>query len=61
MARKVAPALLTGCTIVVKPSSSPRHHFEFAKLAAKLDLRRRRAQHRLCAGATLGETWSKAP
>ena len=39
MARKVAPALLTGCTIVLKPSSlTPNTTFEFAKLVATLDL-----------------------
>ena len=39
MARKVAPALLTGCTIVVKPSSvTPNTTLEFARLAAGLDV-----------------------
>jgi lactaldehyde dehydrogenase/glycolaldehyde dehydrogenase len=39
MARKVAPALLTGCAIVVKPSSlTPCTTFEFARLVAALDL-----------------------
>ncbi|MDR2433199.1 MAG: aldehyde dehydrogenase [Treponema sp.] len=39
MARKVAPALLSGCTIVLKPSSmTPNTTFEFAKMAATLDL-----------------------
>ncbi len=39
MARKVAPALLTGNTIVVKPSSiAPATVMAFAEIAAKLDL-----------------------
>jgi lactaldehyde dehydrogenase/glycolaldehyde dehydrogenase len=39
MARKVAPALLTGCTIVLKPSSTtPNTTLEFAKMIASLDL-----------------------
>jgi lactaldehyde dehydrogenase/glycolaldehyde dehydrogenase len=39
MARKVAPALLTGCTIVLKPSSTtPNTTLEFAKMVAGLDL-----------------------
>lgn len=39
MARKVAPALLSGCTIVLKPSSmTPNTTFEFAKMVATLDL-----------------------
>ncbi len=39
MARKVAPALLTGNTIVVKPSSeTPNTTFEFAQLVSRLDL-----------------------
>jgi lactaldehyde dehydrogenase/glycolaldehyde dehydrogenase len=39
MARKVAPALLTGCASVVKPSSlTPCTTFEFARMVATLDL-----------------------
>jgi len=39
MARKVAPALLTGSTIVIKPSSeTPNTTFEFAKLLEKVEL-----------------------
>ncbi len=62
MARKVAPALLTGCTIVVKPSSlTPDTTFEFAKLAAKLDLPAGVLNIVSGAGATLGETLVKSP
>lgn len=39
IARKLAPALLTGNTIVIKPSEeTPINAFEFAKLAAETDL-----------------------
>lgn len=39
MSRKLAPALLTGCTIVMKPSSeTPNSAFEVAKLVAKSSL-----------------------
>ena len=39
MARKVAPALLTGCTIVVKPSSlTPNTTMRFAEMLATLGL-----------------------
>lgn len=39
IARKMAPALLTGNTIVIKPSEeTPINCFEFAKLAAKAEL-----------------------
>jgi len=41
IARKLAPALVTGNTIVVKPSEvTPINAFEFAKLAAQTDLPR---------------------
>jgi lactaldehyde dehydrogenase / glycolaldehyde dehydrogenase len=37
--RKLAPALVTGNTIVIKPSEeTPLNAFEFAKLVAKTDL-----------------------
>jgi lactaldehyde dehydrogenase/glycolaldehyde dehydrogenase len=37
--RKMAPALITGCTIVIKPSSeTPNNAFEFAKLVAASSL-----------------------
>ena len=39
MARKVAPALLTGNTVIIKPSSeTPNTTFEFAKLVNELGL-----------------------
>jgi len=39
IARKLAPALLTGNTIVIKPSEeTPNNCFEFAKLVAQTDL-----------------------
>jgi len=39
LSRKLAPALLTGCTIVIKPSSqTPNNAFEFAKLIDKSSL-----------------------
>lgn len=39
IARKLAPALITGNTIVIKPSEiTPMNAFEFAKLAAETDL-----------------------
>ena len=39
IARKMAPALLTGNTIVIKPSEeTPINCFEFAKLVAQTDL-----------------------
>lgn len=39
IARKMAPALLTGNTIVIKPSEeTPNNCFEFARLAAETDL-----------------------
>ncbi len=39
IARKLAPALVTGNTIVIKPSSeTPNNAFEFAKIAAKTSL-----------------------
>jgi lactaldehyde dehydrogenase/glycolaldehyde dehydrogenase len=57
MARKVAPALLTGCTIVVKPSSNtPMTTFEFAKLAAGLDLPKGVLNFVSGSGKTLGRT-----
>lgn len=39
IARKMAPALITGNTIVIKPSEeTPNNCFEFAKLVAEIDL-----------------------
>ncbi len=62
MARKVAPALLTGSTIVVKPSSeTPATTLAFGKLAAGLDLPAGIRNIVSGAGATLGETLVKSP
>lgn len=57
MARKVAPALLTGCTIIVKPSSeTPNTTFEFAKLVAGLGLPKGVVNFVAGGGSTLGDT-----
>ena len=57
MARKVAPALLTGCTIVLKPSSlTPNTTFEFAKMVATLDLPKGVVNFVSGSGKTLGNT-----
>ncbi|KAA6349400.1 Lactaldehyde dehydrogenase, partial [termite gut metagenome] len=62
MARKVAPALLTGCTIVLKPSSlTPNTTFEFAKLVATLDLPKGVVNFVSGSGKTLGNTLVKSP
>jgi lactaldehyde dehydrogenase/glycolaldehyde dehydrogenase len=57
MARKVAPALLTGCTIVLKPSSlTPNTTFEFAKMVASLNLPKGVVNFVSGSGKTLGNT-----
>ncbi|KAA6323791.1 Lactaldehyde dehydrogenase, partial [termite gut metagenome] len=62
MARKVAPALLTGCTIVLKPSSlTPNTTFEFARLVATLDLPKGVVNFVSGSGKTLGNTLVKSP
>ncbi|MDR1719424.1 MAG: aldehyde dehydrogenase [Dysgonamonadaceae bacterium] len=62
MARKVAPALLTGCTIVLKPSSNtPCTTFEFAKLVASLDLPAGVVNFVSGSGKTLGNTLVTSP
>jgi lactaldehyde dehydrogenase/glycolaldehyde dehydrogenase len=62
MARKVAPALLTGCTIVLKPSSNtPNTTFEFAKLVASLDLPKGVLNFVSGSGKTLGNTLVTSP
>ena len=62
MARKVAPALLTGCTIVLKPSSlTPNTTFEFAKMVAKLDLPEGVVNFVSGSGKTLGNTLVTSP
>lgn len=62
MARKVAPALLTGNTIVVKPSSeTPATTLEFAKLVAGLDLPAGIVNFISGRGSTLGEKLVRSP
>ena len=62
MARKVAPALLTGCTIVLKPSSlTPNTTFEFAKLLAGLDLPKGVVNFVSGSGKTMGNTLVTSP
>lgn len=62
MARKVAPALLTGNTIVIKPSSeTPATTMEFAKLVSELDLPAGVLNIISGRGATLGETLVRSP
>ena len=62
MARKVAPSLLTGNTIVVKPSSeTPATTLAFAKLVADLDLPAGILNIISGAGSTLGETLVRSP
>lgn len=57
MARKVAPALLTGCTIILKPSSeTPNTTFEFAKLIAGIGLPKGVLNFVSGGGSTLGDT-----
>ena len=62
MARKVAPALLTGCTIVLKPSSlTPNTTFEFAKMVATLNLPKGVVNFVSGSGKTLGNTLVTGP
>lgn len=62
MARKVAPSLLTGCTIVLKPSSiTPNTTFEFAKLVATLGLPPGVVNFISGAGKTMGNTLVSSP
>ncbi|MDR1795558.1 MAG: aldehyde dehydrogenase [Erysipelotrichaceae bacterium] len=62
MARKVAPALLTGCTIVLKPSSlTPNTTLEFAKMVAKLDLPKGVVNFVTGSGSKLGDALVKHP
>lgn len=61
-ARKVAPSLLAGCAVVVKPSSvAPITVMEFAKIAAGLDLPRGILNVVTGGGARLGEALAKSP
>ncbi|MCB1776133.1 MAG: aldehyde dehydrogenase [Candidatus Competibacteraceae bacterium] len=62
MARKVAPALLTGNTIVIKPSSeTPATTLEFAKHVAGLDLPAGIVNFTSGRGSTLGEKLVRSP
>ncbi|MDR1757654.1 MAG: aldehyde dehydrogenase [Bacteroidales bacterium] len=62
MARKVAPALLTGCTIVLKPSSNtPNTTFEFAKMVAELNLPKGVLNFVSGSGKTLGNALVTSP
>lgn len=62
MARKVAPALLTGCSIVLKPSSlTPNTTFEFAKMVATLNLPKGVVNFVSGSGKTLGNTLVTSP
>ncbi len=62
MARKVAPSLLTGCTIVLKPSSeTPNTTFEFAKLISGIGLPKGVLNFVSGGGSTLGDALVRSP
>lgn len=62
MARKVAPSLLTGSSIVLKPSSeTPNTTFEFAKLVDQIGLPGGVANFVSGRGSTLGSALVKSP
>jgi lactaldehyde dehydrogenase/glycolaldehyde dehydrogenase len=62
MARKVAPSLLTGSTIVIKPSSvAPATIMAFAEIAATLDLPKGVLNIITGAGSSLGEALVRNP
>ncbi|MDR2672413.1 MAG: aldehyde dehydrogenase [Coriobacteriales bacterium] len=62
MARKVAPALLTGCTSVIKPSSTtPLVTLRFAELISKLDLPKGVLNFVTGSGATVGDALVRHP
>jgi lactaldehyde dehydrogenase/glycolaldehyde dehydrogenase len=62
MARKVAPALLTGCTSVIKPSSTtPLVTLRFAELVSGLDLPKGVLNFVTGGGASLGDALVKHP
>lgn len=62
MARKVAPALLTGSAIVIKPSSeTPNTTFEFARLVHQLGLPKGVLNFVSGSGSTLGNALVKSP
>lgn len=61
-ARKVAPALLAGCAVVIKPSSvAPVTVMEFAKIASEIDLPAGVLNVITGGGGTLGEALSSSP
>ncbi len=60
--RKVAPALIAGCTVVLKPSSdSPNGCYEFAKLVAKSSLPKGVINVISGAGSVVGDGLAKNP
>ena len=62
MARKVAPTLLTGCTTVIKPSSTtPNTTFAFAKLIASIGLPKGVLNFVSGGGSTLGDALVRHP
>lgn len=62
LARKVAPALLTGCTIVIKPGqATPNTAGEFAKLIHELDLPKGVFNIVHGKGSTVGNTLASHP
>jgi len=62
MARKVAPSILTGCTIILKPSSdTPNTTFEFAKLIADIGLPKGVLNFVSGGGSTLGDALVRSP
>jgi lactaldehyde dehydrogenase/glycolaldehyde dehydrogenase len=62
MARKVAPALLTGCSIVVKPSSlTPNTTMKFAEMLATLGLPAGVVNIIAGSGKTLGAALASSP
>lgn len=62
IARKVAPALLTGNTIVIKPSSeAPNNAFEFAKLVAQTSLPKGVFQLLSGSGSVVGNALASSP
>lgn len=62
MARKVAPSLLTGNTVVIKPSSvAPNTIMAFAELVAKIDAPKGIVNFITGSGSTLGEMLVRSP
>ena len=62
MARKIAPSILTGCTIILKPSSdTPNTTFEFAKLIAGIGLPKGVLNFVAGGGSTLGDALVRSP